>query len=255
MRLTNMHYLRSFFLVTVLAILTCAGTAQSSDSRPVSHDIWDNLLKEHVNKDGSVDYQGFIKDSNELNRYLTILSSNHPNVAHWSPAESMAYWINAYNAFTVKLVVDNYPVESIKDIKRGIPMVNSVWDIKFIEIEGKDYDLNKIEHGILRKDYAEPRIHFAINCASISCPVLRPEAYIPEKLEEQLADQTRLFLADPSRNVLTRDEVSISKIFSWFKGDFTKEGNLIDFLNAQDIVEIDEGASVKFLEYDWRLNE
>ena len=247
-----------FYRVSIISILLTAthlASAQVSDSKPVSHAQWDALLMLYVDEVGSVDYAGFVNDSNRLNEYLDLLSSNHPNIAHWSPAESMAYWINAYNAFTVKLVADHYPIESIKDIKRGIPMVNSVWDIKFIEIEGQTYDLNKIEHGILRKDYAEPRIHFAINCASISCPVLRREAYTAEKLEGQLAEQTQLFLTDGSKNIIEPDRVVISKIFSWFKGDFTNEGDLIDFLNRHQSIIIDEDADIDFMNYDWRLNE
>ena len=144
---------------------SCGSTAQVSDTRPMTHEVWDELTRKHVTESGVVNYKGIIQDSIQFNAYLDLLSSHLPNETNWTREERLAYWINAYNAFTVKLIIDHYPVVSIKDIKKGIPLVNSVWDIQFIEIGGKSYDLNNIEHGILRKEFYEPRIHFAINCA------------------------------------------------------------------------------------------
>ena len=118
-------------------------------------------MQDHVDDEGWVNYNGFIQDSLKLDNYLTLISNNHPNNKNWSKEERFAYWINAYNAFTVKLIVDNYPTESIKDVKSGLPFVNSVWDIKFINIEGNEYDLNNIEHGIIRPKFNDPRAHFA----------------------------------------------------------------------------------------------
>ena len=173
-------------------------TAQNTPSQPVSHDIWDALLKKHVNADGFVDYKNFQRDSNELKRYLNQLAAAPPDDS-WPRAEQMAYWINAYNAFTIQLILENYPVKSIKDIKRGIAFVNSVWDIKFIRIGDKTYDLNNIEHGILRSKFKDARIHAAINCASYSCPRLRAGAYTAGQLEEQLEEAMRTFINDPLR--------------------------------------------------------
>ena len=150
---------------------------------------------------------------------------------------------------------DNYPTESIKDIKKGLPFINSVWDIKFIEIEGATYDLNNIEHGIIRARFNEPRIHFAVNCASKSCPKLRREAFTAEKLEEQLDQATRDFLSDTTKNVIQPNEVQLSKIFLWYGGDFKKEGKLLDFINQHTSVEIEPDANIRYLDYDWRLNE
>ena len=166
-------------LVFVFALewMGCKVSNYPSDSHPVSHEIWNGLVQKYASKDGKVNYKGFIQDSVLFNKYLTILKNNHPNDKNWNEAEQLAYWINAYNAYTVKLIIDNYPLKSIKDIKKGLPFINSVWDIKFIKIEGATYDLNNIEHSILRTKYNEPRIHFAINCASFSCPNLRPEAF------------------------------------------------------------------------------
>ncbi len=244
-------------IISTISIITlsCGSSAQDSVSKPISHDIWNELVKKHVTDGGEVDYNGIIQDSIRFNAYLDLLSSNHPNEANWTRDERLAYWINAYNAYTVKLILDHYPVKSIKDIKRGIPFVNSVWDIKFIEIEGNTYDLNNIEHRILRKEFYEPRIHFAINCASVSCPKLRNEAFTADQIESQLKSQTTSFLSDPVKNQLTADHIKISKLFSWFKGDFTNNGSLIDFLNEHGPVQIDRSAKIDYLDYDWNLNE
>lgn len=227
-----------------------------TDAKPVSHEIWNELLKKHVSDIGKVNYKGFQKDISTLDKYLKTLSDNHPNPDSWTKEERLAYWINAYNAFTVKIVLKHYPVKSIKDITSfNIPMVHSVWDLKFIEIEGHKYDLNNIEHQILRKKFDEPRIHFAINCASVSCPNLLNEAYLPESLEKQLQKQAVAFVNDNSKNKLGQEEIEISKIFSWFKGDFTKKGTLVDFINQYAEEKISKNVSVDFLSYDWNLNE
>ena len=192
----------SFFLFGMLllgTLLSCSNqlTYNVKPQRPpVKHDLWDQLLKKHVNAEGFVDYKGMIRDSAQLNQYLELLQSAHPQRS-WSREEQMAYWINAYNAFTVKLIVDHYPVSSIKDIKNGIPFVNTVWDIKFINIQGQEYDLNAIEHGILRKNFRDGRLHAAVNCASFSCPPLRAEAYTAERLVRKKADLIRGYVACP----------------------------------------------------------
>ena len=219
------------------------------------HERWDSLLKEHVSAAGWVDYVGFQKDSVRLNSYLNLLSRNHPNEKHWSKNERMAYWINAYNAFTVKIVADHYPVSSIKDIKNGIPFVNTVWDIKFISIEGEEYDLNNIEHGILRPKFGEPRIHFAVNCASYSCPPLANFAFEAEILDRQLDQLAKKFVNDPLRNQITStSQAKLSKIFSWFKGDFTKDQNLIEFINQYAETKLNNDADIDYLEYNWAVN-
>jgi len=177
-----------------------------------------------------VDYVGFRKDSTKFNQYLNLLAKNPPN-DEWSKEEQLAYWINVFNAYTISLVAKHFPVKIIKDIRRGILFINSVWDIKFIKIGKAIYDLNNIEHSILRKRFDEPRIHFVINCASCSCPRLRNEAYRGETLNNQLTEVAELFLADKTKNVISPDKIVISKVFNWFGGDFKKKGSLIDFLN------------------------
>ena len=209
----------------------------------------------HVTEEGLVDYRGFIRDSVRLNQYLALLSQHHPNDKYWTDEEKLAYWINLYNANTVKLVADNYPVESIKDIKPGISFVNSVWDIKFIDVETRTYDLNNIEHGIIRKHFDEPRIHFAVNCAAISCPKLQQRAYTAENLDNQLKNATYEFLGDSSKNKITEDKVQVSSIFKWYNGDFTENGSLVDYLNQYTSVNISKEATIEYMDYDWALND
>ncbi|NJO02052.1 MAG: DUF547 domain-containing protein [Bacteroidia bacterium] len=189
-----------------------------------------------------------------LEAYLDTLSRNPPS-ARWPPEAQLAYWINAYNAFTVKLIIDHYPLQSIKDIGGGIAMVNSPWDIKFFKIGGIDFDLNTIEHKILRVKFDEARIHFAINCASISCPRLRREAYLADQLEQQLEDQARQFINDPGKNIITKTEARLSPIFDWFRSDFTRGQSLPDFLQKYTQQRLSPGLAIQYLEYDWALNE
>jgi hypothetical protein len=224
-------------------------------ANPVQHGEWDALVKKHVSKNGMVDYQGFLKDKKQLQVYLDKLSANRPT-SKWSKNEKMAFWINAYNAFTVKLILDNYPIKSIKDIKRGIPFVNSVWDIAFIPMGKEKIDLNYIEHTILRKEFKDPRIHAAINCASFSCPLLRNEAYYASRLDEQLNDAMRKFVNDSQRNQLDKSNIKISKIFSWFAGDFKLNGSsVVDYLNKYAKKRVQPNAKIDFLEYQWELND
>jgi hypothetical protein len=235
----------------------CGGAVpHSSGSQKPDHAPWTKLLKAHVTAEGMVDYEGMRADSPALQRYLDALAAHPPDTAAWSDHEQMAYWINAYNAYTVALILDHWPVESIKDIGPAIqiPFVLSPWDIKFIKIGGNEMDLNHIEHGILRKQFDDPRIHFAVNCASISCPPLRREAYTGAQLDEQLREQTVSFINNPSYNKISTDEVEISKLFSWYQGDFTTRGSLIDFLKEYSKKPINNEAEVNYMTYDWSLN-
>jgi len=173
---------------------------------------------------------------------------------NWTEEEQLAYWINVYNAFTVKLILNHYPLNSIKDISDGLPMINSPWDIKFFKIGTLPMDLNTVEHQILRKQFEEPRIHFAINCASISCPRLREEAFVAEQLELQLEDQTQDFIHDISKNIINESTTELSSIFNWFQGDFTKEGTLLEFIGRYN-PELKQTNDIQYLEYDWGLND
>ncbi|MGR3810917.1 DUF547 domain-containing protein [Jiulongibacter sp. NS-SX5] len=218
---------------------------------------WDELLKDHVDKDGMVDYGGMKKDREKLEAYLADISKNGP-AKNWSKEEKMAYWINAYNAFTIQLILDNEGVSSIKDIgpKTQIPFVNTPWDIKFIEIEGKKYDLNNIEHGILRKDFKkDPRYHFALVCAAESCPRLRNEAYTAKKLDKQLDEEGEVFLNNEAKNIINEEEVKISPLFKWYSKDFEREMSIAKWINkySDDKVKKDMD-DFAYTDYSWKLN-
>ncbi|MGB4974959.1 MAG: DUF547 domain-containing protein, partial [Cyclobacteriaceae bacterium] len=171
------------YLLTTLLFLAVSGVF--AQSKPPLHDAFDKLLKKYVMEDGRVNYKGFIKDSTAFNKYLSTLS-NHPPNKTWTANENKAFWINVYNAFTIKLIIDNYPVKSIKDLGGSLYKINTAWDIQFIKIGDETYDLNNVEHSKLRRVYNDPRIHFAVVCASKSCPKLINEAYVSSKLDEQL---------------------------------------------------------------------
>lgn len=178
----------------------------------------------------------------------------------WTEAQQMAYWINAYNAYTVKLILNHYPVKSIKDIGPGfqVTFVNTPWDIKFFEIGDKKYDLNKIEQGTLRKRFKDdPRFHFALVCAAKSCPDLQKEAYIPEILDEQLRDQGKQFINNPAKNkIISANEAQLSPYFDWYKKDFKRgDDTVVDWVNEYATTELNKDAKITYMDYDWSLNE
>jgi Protein of unknown function, DUF547 len=249
------------FLIILLAFSSLQSCIKvrdyNSDSKPINHAIFDSLLKKYVNDDGYVNYKGFLKDSVQFNSYLDLLSRNHPNEKNWGKEERLAYWINAYNAFTIKLICNNYPLKSIKDIKSGIPFVSDTWTISFIKIEGKTYNLNDIEHGIIRPKFNDPRIHFAVNCASKGCPPLRKEAFMASKLDAQLDEQAKNFINDGNRNkIQSANKAELSKIFTWFAGDFKKAApSVIAFINKYSNTKLSEKATLDYQDYDWNLNE
>jgi hypothetical protein len=246
------------FLISMVSSCFSAGPAvNASGTIPNDGAAWTLLLKKHVSESGKVNYKGFIKDSLELNTFLSALSHNPPDTKTWSKEAQLAYWINAYNAYTVQLVLRHYPLKSIKEIgsRIQIPFVNTPWDLKFITIGKNLYDLNNLEHGILRK-FGEPRIHFAINCASFSCPKLRNEAYTAARLNEQLDDQAKMYINNPAVNSISEHEAQVSKLFSWFSGDFETFGQTVsDFINLYSKVKITKNTKVSYKDYNWNLNE
>ncbi|MFN7116089.1 MAG: DUF547 domain-containing protein [Saprospiraceae bacterium] len=212
----------------------------------VSHDSWDKLLRKYVTDAGKVNYKGFKQAQAQLDAYLEYLSKN-PVQDSWSKAEKMAYWINAYNAFTIKLIVDNYPTTSITKLHNGNP-----WDVKWIKLGDKTFTLNNIEHDILRPQFKDARIHFAVNCAAQSCPPLLNRAWTADNLNKYLDQQAKAFINNPNFNKISAKEVQLSKIFEWYAADFD---NLITFLNKYAGTKVNTNASVKYLEYNWALNE
>lgn len=248
-RVSGLNFLLLFFLA-----FSC--TEEEKTASKPDHSSWDELLRSHVDPDGHVDYVGFVNDSSRLRAYLDNLSSNPPDEKNWSEEEKLSYWINTYNAATVYLVVQHYPVQTIKEIGPKIDGMfeNTVWDHPFISIGKHKYDLNTLEHDFIRKDFKDPRAHFAIVCATRSCPPLRAEAYLPEKLDKQLSDQTKRFINDPSKNFISDNMVQLSLIFEWYQGDFKNKNGLIGFLNEYSDQPIDPDAEVNYLEFNWDLN-
>jgi hypothetical protein len=223
---------------------------------PSPHTTWDHLLKKHV-KNGLVDYKGFAKDIKRLDNYLDQL--NKANISGFSKEQKLAYWINAYNAFTVKLILNHYPTKSIRKISRP-------WKRKEWNAAGKPVSLDQIEHKILRKEFKEPRIHFAIVCASIGCPDLQPFAFTAGKLEKQLTLAAKQFFSSPKHFQLDRDGdrviIRISKIFSWFGKDFGADKRerayfMFPYLDIEtgNKIKMAETIKFKYKSYDWNLNE
>ena len=214
--------------------------------KKATHNTWNELLKKHVSEEGTVNYLAFKSDRDKLLDYINYLGNNMP-LEQWQKHDILAYWINAYNAMTIDLILRHYPVKSIKDI-------NDPWKQRYWKLGDKWYNLDDIEHNILRK-MDEPRIHFAIVCASYSCPKLQNKVFTASNLDVQLTQATKAFLNDSERNSITKDTLELSKIFQWFGKDFKKNGSLIDFLNQYSEIEISDKAKIKYKDYDWALNE
>ena len=212
----------------------------------VNHSIWNSLLTKFVNSKGDVNYKAFKNDVSNLDKYLLHLSENSPK-KNWSKNKKLAYYINLYNAATVKLILDNYPIKSIKDIKNP-------WGKNWVKTGDGVLSLGDIEHKILRK-MNEPRIHFAINCASFSCPKLLNEAFTESEMEAQLETTTKEFVNDPTRNIISAEEMQLSNIFKWYKKDFTENGSLIDYIKPYTEIEINKNTDIDYLKYNWNLNE
>jgi len=269
-------------LLCLIQFLLLSGTIQptlADDSRAPStrvisstrefdhtHQAWTILLQNHVRLNGpasTVDYKLLKNDSEELQKYLgTLEAVAQSEFNRFSESEKLAFLINAYNAFTVKLIVDHYPVKSIKDIGS---VFSSPWKKKFFRLFGEERHLDNIEHDMIRKSFNEPRIHFAVVCASIGCPALRNEAFVAANIEKQLEAAAQNFLTDKSRNRYLPEskKLELSSIFKWYGSDFPKKyGSLESFLaprltsnpEHQSIIR-EKKAVVSYLDYDWSLNE
>lgn len=231
-----------------------------------SHELFTEILSQYV-KDGKVNYDELRQDE-RFGQYIDQLSKTDPAAIELSE-DKLAFWINAYNAFTLKIVCDNYPVESIKDLNAGGSLSNAlnktVFDKDFIEMNDNKMSLNYIENEIIRKQYDDPRIHFALVCAAVSCPPLRAEAYAGEKLNEQLDEQARIFFSQKDKNYFEVDKkvAHLSKILDWYSGDFgdsDKEKLLFvsRFLSDETASAIKGNPAdwqIKYTDYNWALNE
>ena len=220
-----------------------------------SHATFDGLVKAHVKPTGRVDYAALKGDHDTLKKYLKELAA--AKVESLSRNELLAFLINAYNAYTLDLIVRHYPVASIQKTK-------DPWDTPFCKLGGEKITLNDIEHKYLRPKelFNDPRMHFAINCASIGCPLLLAEAYVGDRIDAQLDSSVRRCLENPSYLVAEGDGVKTSEILKWFNGDFTeKYGTLSKFLipyakdDVKKILESRGDAAISYLYYDWDLND
>ena len=237
----NQKMMSKFYSFIFCFFLILTIQAQKND-----YSLWNNFLKKYVSNEGQVDYKTIKTYQGNLNIVLQSLTKTIPD-ENWSKNEKLAFWINVYNALTVDLIIRNYPVKSIKDIKNP-------WKQRLWKLGDTWYNLEEIEHNILRK-MDEPRIHVAIVCASISCPKLQNEAFVAEKIDSQLSKVTSEFLSDTSKNFISQNSLEISKIFQWFSKDFKENGSLIIFLNKYSDIEISEHAKIKFQDYNWNLND
>jgi hypothetical protein len=257
--------------------LCLSARAQTFDH---SHAAFTALLKKHVvvvdgGKSSKVKYAELKKEQTQLKSYLDGLSKVSASEFNaWSKPQRMAFLINAYNGYTLELILQNHPVKSIKDIG-GV--FDNRWKRKFFKLLGDDGYLDKIEHEMLRKPgaYNEPRVHYAVNCASIGCPALREEAFTADKLDQQLEEQAVRFLSDKSRNRFSNGKLEVSRIFDWFKVDwesgytgfdgkappiksreeyFARYAKVLSD-NPADQAKLAEGKNtISHLEYDWSLN-
>lgn len=249
--------------------------AAVSTVQAVDHQVWDDLLKRHVVViDGGqitqADYAGFQSQRLDLKRYLEMLSAvSQAEFDSWSSDKQLVFLINAYNAWTVEFILTKYPdLNSIKDLGG---FFSSPWKKAFIPLFGKEVSLDHIEHELIRGSglYNEPRIHFAVNCASIGCPALRNEAFTETLLEQQLEQQTQLFLQDKSRNRFDGNRLQVSEIFKWYREDFQQGWRNADSLaaflalyadalglDAEQQAKLQQGEiAIDYLDYDWQLND
>jgi hypothetical protein len=189
---------------------------------------------------------GLKQELDNLKAYTQLLSVNAPKNTD-SKNKKLAFWINVYNAFTLLLVTENYPIKSIKDLYDGKP-----WDVQWIEIGANNYSLNNIENGIIRPMFGDARIHFAVNCAAKSCPPLLNKAYTESNVNYLLDQQTNKFINNREYNILSSNPIQISKIFDWYLQDF---GEIIPYLNRYSEYNLESNVAVEYMLYDWSLNE
>ncbi len=226
---------------------TSAGTTTTRiDNVPTkfSHGPFDALLRKVVSASGVVDYSLLKANIQDLNSYCKSLEDNPPS-SSWSNNDKLAYWMNAYNAYTLKLITENYPLKSITDLHGGKP-----WDKKWINLDSKSLSLNDIENVIIRPTFKDARIHFAVNCAAKSCPPIANYAFTGRNVNSKMDALTKSFI-NSSSNSISKNKISVSKIFDWYKEDF---GDLIDFINKYSDVQVDPNATIEYMEYDWSLN-
>jgi Protein of unknown function, DUF547 len=275
MTMQMMNRRKTILSIAAYAILTRAGAsfAQLASGFDHQYAAWDAQLKKHVkwlpdNKQSRVNYKGFAAERAELKKQLDAFSAvPKADFDKWSRPQQMAFLINAYNAFTIEHILSKYPnLKSIKDLGS---LVSSAWKKKFFTLLGEERNLDWIEHEQLRPRYSEPRVHVAVNCASIGCPALPPEAFTAAKLDAQLDEGMVRFMGDHTRNRMADGKLEVSQIFKWFKEDFEKGNkgfNRLEDVFAKYADQLADApadreklraktVAVSHLEYDWSLND
>jgi len=243
------HSIKTMIILFVSGIFFMGFNSQNWVPSKLEYSNWDALLKKHVSTDGKVDYKGFYSAKEKLTAFTDYLAENTPKFS-WSENEKKAYLINAYNANTVRLIVEHYPINSIKDIAGPF---SNVFKDKFIKYGNEKISLDDLEKNMLLP-MGDARVHFAINCASKSCPKLANYAFKPEHLDQQLDEVTKAFIN--SSNVKVEEgQIYLSKIFKWYQNDFIDAaGSVINFVKKYAEHKIDSNAKVNYLEYSWALN-
>jgi len=226
-----------------------------------SHVKWSKILKEHTKKEVnqvSFNYDKLKKAPKELKSYLKDLEAvKKDQFKSFTRDQKLAFWINAYNAYTIKIIIDNYPVKSIFEIKSNF-FTKGPWKKDFINLLGKEMSLDDIEHGTIRKQFKEPRIHFAVNCASIGCPSLLQEAFVANKLESQFQSASDNFLNNKLKNFVKGNTLHLSKIFKWYGDDFKQYKGAHDkgFVNyIVKELKLEGKYTYTIEDYDWKLNK
>ena len=218
----------------------------SNTSTNIDHSTWHNLLQKYVDEKGMVNYKGFKNDRKAFDKYIKMLSENRPDHT-WSVQEQLSYYINAYNANTVKLVLDNYPLKSVQSIDGATTK-------EFVSMGTKQISLGALENSILRR-MNESRVNFAICKAAISSPRLLNEAYTADAINEQLEYATRSFINSP-KNIIKPESAQLSRLFDWYSGDFTGGSITIgEYINRYSEVKMKNWNNISFKEYNWNLNE
>ncbi len=245
------RYVIAFLLVGIFSLAIPVSSAWAENA--VDHSLYAELLKKYV-KDGVVDYKGFKSEEQKLDQYLKLLDETNPT--ELSRNEQFAFYINAYNAYTLKLILKNYPVTSIKDTGS---LLKGPWKIRFCQVGGETLTLDDIEHNILRPRFKDARVHFAINCAAKDCPPLISEPYQGDGLDQQLETHTGAFLNNPQKNYLDGNTLYVTRIFKWFGGDFNDDplGFVLKYAEGDFKKQLEakkEKIKVKYLDYDWSLN-
>ena len=234
-----------------------------SNTTPINHSTWNKLLKKYVQQDkNGLNRFAYSKvsvaDKAALNAYLEQLSQIE--ITDRARSVQLAYWINLYNALTVKVILDNYPVKSIRDIDTSGLFANGPWGAELITIEGEDLSLDDIEHAILRPIWKDPRIHYAVNCASIGCPNLHKGSFSAKNTNKLLDKLARDYINSPRGMSVENDEITVSKIYKWFTYDFGNSesavlNHLARYADPKRKAAIQQIGNISQTTYNWALNE